>query len=136
MLMSDWSSDVCSSDLYALALDTNYLIVRDIPYLNVAGELKWGALAAKLVFEDDVIVRPEDHQVFWSALRPYGLDGQLICGLGGGEAQLSLRELCSDVVIQQRFSHKLTQDGQARAYIDHLEKIERYVTMTHGKASV
>src|SRR3546814_6613429 len=67
---------------YALALDTNYLIVRDIPYLNVAGELKWGALAAKLVFEDDVIVRPEDHQVFWSALRPYGLDGQLICGLG------------------------------------------------------
>lgn len=119
---------------YALALDTNYLIVRDIPYLDAVGQLKWGALVAKLVFEDDVTVRPEDHQVFWAGPRPYGLDGQVIRGLGGGDAQLSLSERCSDVVVQQRFSHKLKEGGQLRAYVDHVEKIDSYVTMISGPA--
>lgn len=119
---------------YALALDTNYLVVRDIPYLNAAGDLKWGALVAKLVFEDDVTVRPEDHQVFWAGPRPYGLDGQVVRGLGGGDAQLSLSEHCSDVVVQQSFSHKLKENGEPRAYVDHVEKIESYVTVISGPA--
>lgn len=119
---------------YALALDTNYLIVRDIPYLDAAGQLKWGALVAKLVFEDDVTVRPEDHQVFWAGPRPYGLDGQVIRGLGGGDAQLGLSERCGDVVVQQSFSHKLKEGGQPRAYVDHVEKIESYVAMISGPA--
>jgi len=119
---------------YALALDTNYLVVRDIPYLDAAGELKWGAIVAKLVFEDDVTVRPEDHQVFWAGPRPYGLDGQVVRGLGGGDAQLSLSEHCSDVVVQQSFSHKLKENGEPRAYVDHVEKIESYVTVISGPA--
>lgn len=119
---------------YALAIDTNYLIVRDIPYLDEAGRLKWGALVAKLIFEDEVTVRPEDHQIFWAGPRPYGLDGQVIQGLGGGDAQLNLSERCADVVVQQRFSHKLKESGQLRAYADHVEKIESYVTMISGPA--
>lgn len=119
---------------YALALDTNYLVVRDIPYLDAAGELKWGVIVAKLVFEDDVTVRPEDHQVFWAGSRPYGLDGQVVPGLGGGGAQLCLSEHCNDVVVQQSFSHKLKENGQKRAYVDHVEKIESYVTMISGPA--
>lgn len=119
---------------YALALDTNYLVIRDIPYLDATGQLKWGALVSKLVFEDDITVRPEDHQVFWTGPRPYGLDGQVIRGLGGAEAQLNLSEHCSDVVVQQRFSHKLKESGQPRAYVDHVEKIESYVAMISGPA--
>jgi hypothetical protein len=34
---------------YAVGFDSNYLIVRDIPYLNSAGEVKRGAIVAKLV---------------------------------------------------------------------------------------
>lgn len=119
---------------HALALDTNYLIVRDIPYLDAAGQLKWGALVAKLVFEDDVTVRPEDHQVFWAGPRPHGLDGQVVRGLGGGEAQLNLSERCNDMAVQQSFSHKLKENGQPRAYVDHVEKIESYVAMISGPA--
>lgn len=119
---------------YALALDTNYLIIRDIPYLDETGQLKWGVIVAKLVFEDDITVRPEDHQVLWAGSRPCGLDGQIIRGLGGGAAQLALSERCSDVVVQQRFSHKLKEGGQMRPYIDHLEKIESYVAVISGPA--
>jgi hypothetical protein len=119
---------------YALALDTNYLIARDIPYLDATGQLKWGAFVAKLVFEDEVTVRPEDHQVLWAGPRPYGLDGQVIRGLGGGDAQLNLSEHCSDVVVRQRFSHKFKEGGQMRMYIDHFEKVESYVAIISGPA--
>lgn len=119
---------------YALAFDSNYLVVRDIPYLDAAGQLQRSAMVAKLVFENEVTVRPEDHQIMWSGPRPYGLDGQVVRGLGGGPASLVLSERCSDVVIQQRFSHKLKDKGQPRAYVDHLEKIDSYVAMISGPA--
>jgi hypothetical protein len=38
---------------YAVAFDSNCLIVRDIPYLDATGALQWGAFVAKIVFVDD-----------------------------------------------------------------------------------
>lgn len=119
---------------YALAIDSNYLVVRDIPYLDSSGELQWSAFVGKVVFEDQNKVRPEDHQIHFAAPRPFGLDGQVVRGLGGGDGQLALSVHCSDVVVSQRFSHKLKEGGQPRAYIDHFEKIESYVAMVCGPA--
>ena len=119
---------------FSLAIDSNYLVVRDIPYLDATGQLQWGAMVAKLVLEDEVTVRPHDHQIFWSGPRPFGLDGQVIRGLGGGGAQLVLSDRCSDVVVQQSFSHKLKERGEPRAYVDHVEKIDSYVAMIAGPA--
>jgi hypothetical protein len=114
---------------YALAVDSGHLVIRDIPYLDAAGKLQWGAFLSKLVFEDQNKVRPEDHQMFFSGPRPFGLDGQLIRGLGGGDAQLPLSASCQDIVVKQRFSHKLKEGRQLRPYVDHFEKIESYVAM-------
>lgn len=119
---------------YALAIDSNYLVVRDIPYLDSTGQLQWSAFVAKLVLEDQTRVRPENHQIFFAAPRPFGLDGQVVRGLGGGEATLSLSDRCSDIIVRQSFSHKLKENGQLRDYIDHFEKIESYVAMVCGPA--
>ena len=119
---------------YALAVDSNHLVVRDIPYLDSEGQLQWSAFVTELEFEDKIKVRPKDHQICFAAPRPFGLDGQAIRGLGGGEAQLGLSERCKDVIVQQRFSHKLKEGGQLRAYVDHFEKIENYVAMVCGPA--
>jgi hypothetical protein len=119
---------------YALAVDSNCLVVRDIPYLDSAGQLQWSAFVGKLVFEDQTKVRPEDHQIYFAAPRPFGLDGQVVRGLGGGDAQLSLSEHCRDVIVRQSFSHKLKEGGQPRPYVDHFEKIESYVAMVCGPA--
>ncbi len=119
---------------YALTIDSNYLIVRDIPYLDSAGQLQWSAFVGKLVFEDQTKVRPEDHQIYFAAPRPFGLDGQLVRGLGGGEARLNLSDHCRDVIVRQRFSHKIKESGQPRSYIDHFEKVESYVAMVCGPA--
>lgn len=119
---------------YALAIDSDYLVVRDIPYLDSAGQLQWSAFVGKLVLEDQTRVRPEDHQIYFAAPRPFGLDGQVVRGLGGGDGQLKLSERCLDVIVRQRFSHKLKEGGQPRPYIDHFEKIESYVAMVCGPA--
>ncbi|NMG77655.1 ThiF family adenylyltransferase [Aromatoleum diolicum] len=119
---------------YALAVYSNHLVVRDIPYLDSAGQLQWSAFVGKLVFEDQTSVRPEDHQIYFAAPRPFGLDGQVVRGLGGGEAQLNMSERCRDVIVRQRFSHKLKEGGQPRPYVDHFEKIESYVAMVCGPA--
>lgn len=117
---------------YALSIDSNHLVVRDIPYLDAQGALQWGALIGALIFEDQTKVRPSNHQFYFAGPRPYGLDGQPIRGLGGGEANLSLSEHCSDITVQQIFSHKLKERGQFRDYVDHYEKLECHVTMICG----
>lgn len=119
---------------YALTIDSNYLVVRDIPYLDSAGQLQWSAFVGKLVLEDQTRVRPENHQIFFAAPRPFGLDGQVVRGLGGGEATLSLSDSCSDIIVRQSFSHKPKEGGQLRDYVDHFEKIESYVAMVCGPA--
>jgi hypothetical protein len=46
---------------YALAVDSNYLIVRDIPYLDDQCALHIAAFVTKLVFETNEHVRQEAH---------------------------------------------------------------------------
>ncbi len=119
---------------FALAIDSNYLVVRDIPYLDAAGQVQRAALVGKLVLEDQERVRPDDHTMFWSGSHPFGLDGQAIRGLGAGAANLVLSDKSSDVAVQHRFSHKLKTKGEFRAYVDHVEKIDSYVSMISGPA--
>lgn len=103
---------------YALAIDSDYLVVRDIPYLDSTGQLQWSAFAGKLVLEDQTRVRPEDHQIYFAAPRPFGLDGQVVRGLGGGDGQLKLSERCLDIIVTSK-------PGEVHAGIDALTRPAR-----------
>lgn len=116
---------------YAVAIDSNYLIVRDVPYLVANGALQWGAIVAKLVYIDERRVTQDDHQVWFAGGVPHNLDGKPVPNLGGGETPLALSEACRDVVVQRRFSHKPRITG---SYIDFFEKIETYVGVIAGPA--
>ena len=116
---------------YAVAFDTNHLVVRDIPYLDADGVLQTGALVAKLVFIDQDRVRQDDHQVFFAGSVPHGLDGKPIPNLGGGNHQITLSDSCRDVVVQRSFSNKPKATG---AFADFFDKIESYVAIISGPA--
>jgi hypothetical protein len=117
---------------YAVAFDSNYLVVRDIPYLDGAGALKTGALVTKLVFEtDNEKARQQDHQVFFAGSHPCELDGKPIANLGGGTTPLALGEACQDVIVERSFSNKpIGSNG----YSNFFEKIESYVALISGPA--
>ena len=116
---------------YAVAFDSNHLVVRDIPYLDSEGELQTGAIVAKLEFIDQVRVTQKDHQVYFAGSVPHGLDGNPIPNLGGGSTTIALSEACSDVVVQRSFSNKPKDTGR---FADFFHKVESYVAIISGPA--
>lgn len=116
---------------YAVAFDSNYLIVRDIPYLDNNQKLQIGAIVAKLVFTDQNHVKQTDHQVLFAGSVPHGLDGKPIPNLGCRGATLPLSDASKDVVVQWAFSNKPRKTGK---FEDFFEKIESYVGIISGPA--
>lgn len=117
---------------YALAIDdANFLVVRDIPYLDEAGELQVGAIVSKLVFIDDAQVRQEDHQVFFAGGIPHQMNGSPIANLGGGTTTLAMSEASADVVVQRSFSNKPRETGRFENFE---AKIDSYVGIISGPA--
>lgn len=117
---------------YAVAFDSNnYLIVRDIPYLDNQRQLQAGAIVTKLVFVDKERVTQSDHQIFFAGSVPHNIDGTAIPNLGGGLTQLALSEANRDVVVQRSFSNKPRSSGK---FEDFFEKIESYAAIISGPA--
>lgn len=116
---------------YAVAIDSNYLVVRDIPYLSADGALRIGGIVTKLEFVDANTVRQDDHQIFFAGSSPHNLDGSPIPNLADRPATLALSEACSDVVVQRMFSNKPKAAGK---FADFFEKIESYVAIISGPA--
>jgi hypothetical protein len=115
----------------AVAIDSGYLVVRDISYLDAQRQLQWGAFVAKLEFIDKLTVGQDDHQVWFAGSAPHGLDGKPIPNLGGGPTSLPLGDGSRDVLVQRRFSNKPTAAGK---FTDFFEKIESYLTIISGPA--
>jgi hypothetical protein len=116
---------------YAVAFDSNHLIIRDIPYLDRDGALQMGAIVAKLEFLDQNVVRQTDHQIFFAGSVPFNLDGTAIPNLAGGECTITLSEGSADVKVQRSFSNKPRKTGK---FEDFFHKIESYVTIISGPA--
>ncbi len=119
---------------YAVAFDSNYLVVRDIPYLDHELNLQFGAIVTKLESVDNKKFVQADHQIFFSGTVPFNLDGKAIPNLGGGPAQLALSSACADVIVQRSFSNKPKINGQFQEFKDFFEKIESYISIISGPA--
>ena len=120
---------------YAVALDvSNHLVVRDIPYLDSAGGLHWGAIVAKLVFTDQDHVRQDDHQIYFAGSLPHQLDGTAIANLAGGPITIQLSPACADIKVERSFSNKPRVNGTLTGFADFFAKVESYVTIICGPA--
>ena len=116
---------------YAVAFDSNCLVVRDIPYLDRNGGLQWGAIVAKLVFLDEDHVAQDDHQIYFAGSHPHQLDGAPIRNLAGGATTIQLSAASDDVVVQRSFSNKPKPAGKFDSFF---HKIESYVSIISGPA--
>ena len=117
---------------YAVAFDANnYLVVRDIPYLDQERKLQIGAIVSKFVDAGEDRIVQDDHQIFFAGSIPHGLDGQPIPNLAGGPTSLALSDASQDVTVQRSFSNKPKETGK---FVDFYDKIENYVTIISGPA--
>ncbi|MGE0536187.1 MAG: ThiF family adenylyltransferase [Pirellulales bacterium] len=117
---------------YALALDPNeYLVVRDIPYLDDQGNLHIGAIVMKFVDAGEDRIVQDDHQIYFAGGIPHGLDGQPIPNLAGGPTTLPLSVASPDVKVERSFSNKPKGTGK---FTDLFHKVESYVAIIAGPA--
>lgn len=113
---------------YALAIDSNHLVVRDIPYLDNNGNLETGAIVSIINFINQNKMSMRDHQIFFCGSHPHELNGKPIRNLGGGVTSVHLAS--KDLVVQRSFSNK-PSSGRFNNWFD---KIENYVTIISGPA--
>jgi hypothetical protein len=113
---------------YALSIDNNHLVVRDIPYIDSNGNLQNGAIVSILNFIDQKKAGMKDHQIFFCGSHPHELNGKPISNLGGGPISVHLTS--EDLNVQRSFSNK----PPSGRFNDWFEKIENYVTIISGPA--
>lgn len=110
----------------ALSAGNNHLLVKGVPYLNSAKEVKYGTLIVVLAMSGDVINAPADHVAYFIGEQPCNLDGTIIAGIKNDEGP---RDLDKDLRSSRTFSGK--PDTPFQTYYD---KIMRYVAILEGPA--
>lgn len=112
---------------YAISFDSDYLVIRDVFYLDSDKNLKVGALISKVVFVDKQRIALHDHQMVFCGSHPCEVNGTAIKNLGGGPTTLKLTS--PDLIVERSFSNK-----PAEGYKDFFEKVETYINIISGPA--
>lgn len=116
---------------YAVAFDSNCMVIRDIPYLDSEKQLQIGTIVTKLVFIDNEHVKQHNHQIYFAGSSPCSIDGRPIPNLADRPHDLVLSEASKDVIVRRSFSNKPKKIGR---FEDFFEKIESYVAIISGPA--
>jgi len=111
----------------ALSEGNNHLVVKSVPYVTTAQEVRFGTLIAELNQSGDVLNAPQDHVIYFIGEEPCEMNGQIIAGIGNASA---LRD------IDRTLKGARTLSGRpAEPFPDYYEKIVAYVRILEGPAS-
>jgi len=116
---------------YAIAFDSNCMVIRDIPYLDDQKQLQIRCNRNEIGFCGSRTGHSGRSPDFFTGSIPHGLNGTPIPNLAGGPAHFALSDACGDVVVQRSFSNKPRSSGK---FQDFFEKIENYVGIISGPA--
>ncbi|MET4424253.1 ThiF family adenylyltransferase [Bradyrhizobium sp. RT3a] len=107
-------------DGYNIDIDSGYLIVRDVPYVNKERKILRGILAMVVDEIDGVTQRPSDHTIKFGGESPCTSDGQPLNNTALSEAKIRISERVS---VHYQFSNKPTQGH----YQNFRQKVISYV---------
>jgi hypothetical protein len=113
---------------YDLEIRSGYLLVKDVPYVNSARQVKRGILVSTLTMAADVTTTPDTHVAYFVGDHPCRSDGteiEQIKNPSGGKA------LAQDLVVNHTFSAKPHDP-----YPDYYAKVTTYVTILSSYAQV
>jgi len=111
---------------YDIETRGSYLLVKHIPYVNSAKEVKLGMLVSELSLSGDVVTKPKNHVVYFAGNYPCNKDGSEIAKIRN---QNQRQELDRGLVIDYSFSSKPTE-----GYNDYYDKMTTYVAILSGPA--
>jgi len=112
---------------YLVQIKGNFLVLREVPYLNAKKELKRGALVSTLNMAGDVTQVPDTHVMHWIGEYPCNVDGSPIEAL---RHQDNPTDLGQSLIARHGFSNK--PEG---GYRDYHHKMTTYVAVISGPAT-
>ena len=108
---------------YDIEIRSNYLLVRDVPYLNSQLQVARGFLLSSLETAGETTKNPDDHSLYFGEGTPCDLRGNPLNQI---IIDSSRNEFIPGVIATHRFSSKPVGSGK---YTDYYEKITAYTSI-------
>ncbi|MBD2512707.1 ThiF family adenylyltransferase [Nostoc muscorum FACHB-395] len=112
---------------YDIEIRSNYLIVKNVPYVNSNKEIKLGTLVSELSLAGDVTVTPGTHVAHFSGDHPCNKDGSEINQIKHSSTP---QQFAQDLVVHHSFSSKPLSGN----YKDYYEKMTTYIAIISSPA--
>lgn len=112
---------------YDVEVRSNYLLIKQVPYVNSSKEIKFGILVSELSVAGDLTTMPKDHTTYFAGEHPCDKNGAAMTKITNQSAQ---KTLGTDLIVHHYFSSKPPSGG----YKDHYEKMATYVAIISSPA--
>lgn len=113
---------------YNVAVTGGYLLVREVPYVNAAKQIKRGMLVSKLNLAGNETGTPDDHVALFAGEYPCSASGREIDQI---RHQSSRQDLGHGILVDHSFSAKPQPHGR---YYDYYDKVTTYAAILSGPA--
>lgn len=109
---------------------SKYLLVRGIPYVNAAKEIKRGTIASVLDLAGETTAPPQSHVIFFVGEPPCDERGSVLPGV----SQNTNQALGEGLAPNHQISRKPTTGPTPGKYPDYYEKVKTYIAIICGPA--
>jgi len=111
---------------YTLEVLDGHLLIHNIPYVNVAKQVKFGSLVSSLCLAGDITHRPDTHVVYFIGEAPCTAAGVPIQQITHSNGSVQLTQ---HIRVERSFSNK-PREG----YRDYYHKMTTYASILTGQA--
>jgi hypothetical protein len=112
---------------YSLSVSNGHLVVNDVWYIDKAGDLAQGRLAAPLTLAaENKVGAPRNHQMYWSGSAPQYADGTPI--------PLGARSVANVTIGGTAFPWHLSNKDPGEKFATYTALVEHYVALISGPA--
>lgn len=113
-------------DGYEISIQSNYLVIDSIPYVDSHQRVKRGRIVSELTLTADKTQKPGSHQVWWVGEKPHTQLGKPILALG---LNVTSNELFDGIRASFHFSNK-----PKGGYLNYHHKVTSYVDILSNEA--
>lgn len=106
-----------------------FLVMREVPYVNAAREVRRGTIISDLCLSGDRTQKPEPHTVHFDGEFPCHAQGVQISAIGAGSAEVNLGN-------GLRSRHVFSSKPGPQGYSNYFEKMSTYASILAGPAAV
>ena len=111
---------------YDIEIKSNYLLIKNIPYVNSEKVILFGTLVSELSLAGDKTIKPNTHVVYFSGEHPCNKDGSKMVKI---QHQSGKKQFDLDILTHHSFSSKPSGN-----YKDYYHKMTTYIAIISSPA--